>query len=143
MAPFISLCPPNGRLLDVVDLFERRLKAALEEAKNHIGIYEEFTEDLMKHYPEQLQEWRTTIRAYESRVPRMKSPYEVEGESMIQFSFLVRDRQTNVFNWVDITLALVTRRQAEEEAEQVRLQHNIIPGRSAFLLEGIAIENVQ
>lgn len=38
---------------------------------------------------------------------------------------------------------MVTRRQAKEEAEQVRLQHNIVPGHSAFLLEGIVIENVQ
>lgn len=38
---------------------------------------------------------------------------------------------------------MVTRRQAEEEAEEVRLQHNVVPGRSAFLLEGISIENMQ
>lgn len=38
---------------------------------------------------------------------------------------------------------MVTRRHAEEEAAQVREQHNVVPGRSAFLLEGIAIEDTQ
>lgn len=72
---------PTNKLLHVVDLFERRLQTALEEAHNHIGIYEEFTEDLMKHHLDQLQEWRATIRTYESGSSGMKSPYTVEGES--------------------------------------------------------------
>lgn len=42
-----------------------------------------------------------------------------------------------------VTLAMVTRRHSEEEAEQVRERHNVVPGRSAFILEGIAIEDTQ
>lgn len=38
---------------------------------------------------------------------------------------------------------MVTRRYAETEAEQVAERHNTIPGRSAYLLEGIAIEDSQ
>lgn len=38
---------------------------------------------------------------------------------------------------------MVTRRHSEEEAEQVRERHNVVPGRSSFLLEGIAIEDTQ
>lgn len=65
----------------IVDLLERRLWSALEEANNHIGIYEEFTEDMVKHHNTQLMEWRSLICAYESHAPGVKSPYEIEGES--------------------------------------------------------------
>lgn len=42
-----------------------------------------------------------------------------------------------------ITLAMVTRQHADEEAEQVREYHNVIPRRSAFILEAIGIKDYQ
>lgn len=58
----------------------RRLEDALVEAKDHIEIYEEFSEDLNKHHEGQLEVWRIAILEYERGTAGAKSPYEVEAE---------------------------------------------------------------
>lgn len=143
------------RRICVDALLERRLEAALVEAEDHIGIFEEFTADLTKVRDDEDQEqarerqeqvvvWRQSVLRFESGDMSGPSPYDMDGEGKPVLVPLSCDVSTNI-PWLPIvvTLAMVARRHADEEAEQVRVQHNIVPGRSAFILEGISIEDTQ
>lgn len=51
---------------------------------------------------------------------------------------------TPQYHHVELSLALITKRLTDEEAELARANVvGILPGRHAFLLEGIAIEENQ
>lgn len=116
----------------------------MEEGIGHIEIYEEFTDDLRASHREQLNEWRRAIRGWEEGEMSSNSPYDLDGEgTSINVCFCRRVVICIHPRCTDVTLAKVTRLLAEEEARNVVERRNIIPGRSAFLLEGVSIENMQ
>lgn len=57
----------------------------MEEAADHISIFEEFTTDLNKDHPEQIVEWRQSILLWESGDMSGRSPYDIDGEGMSSY----------------------------------------------------------
>lgn len=133
--------------LDVLLL--RRLKNALAEGEDHIGIFQEFTEDVEASHAKQLEEWTTRILAYEegNMSPDKTSPYDIEGEGDSPLDLPVM-KPTHVhvlfYLCLELTLSSITKRLTDEEAQHAKNNNNnIIPGRHAFLLEGISLEEDQ
>lgn len=69
-------------------LLLRRLTHALVEGKEHIEIFEEFTQDVEASHSKQLEEWSTAITAYEvgQMSPDNESPYDIAGEGEVSLN---------------------------------------------------------
>ncbi|KAI0057942.1 hypothetical protein BV25DRAFT_1811627 [Artomyces pyxidatus] len=102
----------------------RRTKAAVANATDHVEIFEEFTLQLLGQREGQVREWVGLVERWDAG-DRSENPYECSKESS--------------------TLSEERLRLAEEEAEREAAGQLDAagPGRSAFLLLGMDIEEAQ
>ncbi|KAI0054919.1 hypothetical protein BV25DRAFT_1787193, partial [Artomyces pyxidatus] len=102
----------------------RRMKAAVENAAEHVEVFEQFTSHLIAERAEQVQEWVCMVERWDAKDYR-ENPYECEKETA--------------------SLAEARLKLAQEEADKAAngLADTAGPGRTAFLLLGMDIEELQ